>query len=51
MDKFFIIVILLIIITSVLALFVRKEVRDQIKSEEDGNFCADDFIMLEQENE
>ena len=47
MDKFFIIAILLIIITSVLALLAKKEGRDKIKAQEEGDFCADDFIIME----
>jgi hypothetical protein len=46
-DKFLIILILLISISSFLLLLAKKEGRDKIKAEEEGDFCADDFIILE----
>jgi hypothetical protein len=46
-DKFFVIVILLIAISSILALLAKKGGRDNIKAQEEGDFCADDFIILD----
>jgi len=47
MDRFFVIAILLIIIASLLVLLAKKDGRDKIKAQEEGEFCADDFIILE----
>ena len=47
MDKFFVIVILLIAISSILVLLAKKDGRDKIKDLEEGNFSADDFKILE----
>lgn len=47
MDKFFAIVLLLILISSISVLLAKKEGRDKIKAEEEGEFCADDFIILD----
>ena len=46
-DKFLVIALLLIAITSIVVLLAKKEGRDKIKKEEDGNLSADDFKILE----
>jgi hypothetical protein len=46
-DKFFIILILMIIIFSVSALVARIEDKNNKQRIEDGNLSADDFTILE----
>jgi hypothetical protein len=47
MSKWFLIVLLFIVLASVSAIFVRMESRKEVKRLEEGNLTADDFDLIE----
>ena len=47
MSKWFLFVLILIVLSSIIAVFVRIEDRDEIERLENGDLNADDFEIVE----